>query len=326
MEWKTLVVYVGVVLGSFVLYVEASRGDNSNEYRGCYHVCHFNNCSSGRDIENFEASQTVSEKLLLWTCDDECKYYCMWRSAKIIMNRGEPVPQYFGKWPFFRLWGLQEPASVVFSFLNLLAHAVNIIDFRKNVPSSAPLSQFWQFYGAVCINAWIWSIVFHARDTPWTEMMDYFCAFSMVLLSLFGLLIRMCGRERWRQKEILGLSCIGFFCYHIWYLTTRSFDYGYNMKVNIIVGVLNGFGWLVWACTRWTHRKYIKWCMCTMLWVGASMTLELGDFPPLFWMFDAHALWHFSTAVLPFFWYRFLIGDCLYLLEGKPVEDFKKQI
>lgn len=48
----------------------------------------------------------------------------------------------------------------------------------------------------ICINAWIWSVVFHARDTPWTERLDYFCAFSMVLFSLFGLVIRY-GREEW---------------------------------------------------------------------------------------------------------------------------------
>lgn len=42
----------------------------------------------------------------------------------------------------------------------------------------------------ICINAWLWSVVFHARDTPWTERMDYFSAFSMVLFSLFGLLVR----------------------------------------------------------------------------------------------------------------------------------------
>lgn len=34
------------------------------------------------------------------------------------------------------------------------------------------------------------------------------------------------------------------------------------------------------------------------------MFLELLDFPPFLWTFDAHALWHLSTCVLPYFWYR----------------------
>ena len=33
-------------------------------------------------------------------------------------------------------------------------------------------------------------------------------------------------------------------------------------------------------------------------------SLELGDFPPLLWMLDAHALWHAGTAPLSLLWYR----------------------
>lgn len=26
----------------------ASNGDNSNQFQGCFHTCHFNNCSEGK--------------------------------------------------------------------------------------------------------------------------------------------------------------------------------------------------------------------------------------------------------------------------------------
>ena len=42
----------------------------------------------------------------------------------------------------------------------------------------------------VCINAWFWSAVFHTKDTDWTEKLDYFCAFSMVLFSFYSACIR----------------------------------------------------------------------------------------------------------------------------------------
>ena len=44
----------------------------------------------------------------------------------------------------------------------------------------------WQ----VCINAWFWSTVFHAKDSDITEKLDYFCAFSMVLFSFYSACIR----------------------------------------------------------------------------------------------------------------------------------------
>jgi hypothetical protein len=33
--------------------------------------------------------------------------------------------------------------------------------------------------------------------------------------------------------------------------------------------------------------------------------MEIFDFSPIFYHFDAHSLWHFSTVPLGFLWYRF---------------------
>nr|XP_053632075.1 post-GPI attachment to proteins factor 3-like isoform X2 [Cherax quadricarinatus] len=305
---------------------QASRGDHSNEYTGCYHVCHFNNCTSKMGIAAYESFQSFSEKILQWTCDDECKYFCMWRTTQIFIDRGMDIPQFFGKWPFARLWGMQEPAAVLFSVFNLLAHAVNLSQFCHTVPSNAPLFKMWFLHALICINAWVWSVVFHARDTPWTERLDYFCAFSMVLYSLFGLVIRMSGHQQQFLKEAAAVMGVLFFTYHVWYLTKGRFDYGYNMVVNVTVGILNGFGWIAWAVPRLKTRPYVRWCVYTVIGAMASMLLELGDFPPLFWALDAHALWHLATAPLPFMWYRFLESDCLYLLQRKSGPDYKKHI
>ncbi|XP_047478813.1 post-GPI attachment to proteins factor 3-like [Penaeus chinensis] len=318
--WKLL------ILHSLMIYSvsEASRGDTSNEYTGCYHVCHFNTCSSSRGRAQYESTQSLSERVLQWTCDDECKYNCMWHTTEIFVSKGLEIPQFFGKWPFVRVWGMQEPAAVLFSIFNLFAHIISLHKFRQAVPSIAPLYKFWHVHALICINAWLWSVVFHARDTPWTERMDYFSAFSMVLFSLFGLLVRLSGPHHWKRKEILGLVCILFFTYHVWYLTRGRFDYGYNMKVNILVGILNGCGWIAWGVPR-SNRPHVRWCILTVIGAVASMLLELGDFPPFFWAVDAHALWHLATAPLPFMWYKFLEGDCNFLLRGKAF-DYRKQI
>ena len=46
----------------------------------------------------------------------------------------EPILQFHGKWPFHRFLGMQEPASVLFSLLNLLAHDYGISRLREGVP------------------------------------------------------------------------------------------------------------------------------------------------------------------------------------------------
>jgi hypothetical protein len=45
-------------------------------------------------------------------------------------------------------------------------------------------------FAFVAINTWIWSAVFHARDTPLTEKLDYFFATFHVLFSTLLALMR----------------------------------------------------------------------------------------------------------------------------------------
>lgn len=33
------------------------------------------------------------------------------------------------------------------------------------------LTGVWTAWGVLSMNAWIWSSIFHTRDTPWTERM-----------------------------------------------------------------------------------------------------------------------------------------------------------
>jgi hypothetical protein len=86
--------------------------------------------------------------------------------------------------------GIQEPASVLASLLNLAAHIWGLSEFRKRVPSEAPLYWFWHVFATIAFNGWICSAVFHARDKPWTEIMDYMAAFSMVIFSFFSVFVR----------------------------------------------------------------------------------------------------------------------------------------
>jgi hypothetical protein len=64
----------------------------------------------------------------------------MWRTVEAYAPRGR-VPQFHGKWPFLRLLGLQEPASVLASLLNLATNTAMVVWFTSRVPSQAAM--YW---------------------------------------------------------------------------------------------------------------------------------------------------------------------------------------
>ena len=53
------------------------------------------------------------------------------------------------QWPFVRVLGVQEPASVVFSVLNALSHVYMLLRLRRAVPAHAPFYWLWHSYAAV---------------------------------------------------------------------------------------------------------------------------------------------------------------------------------
>lgn len=84
------------------------------------------------------------------------------------------------------------------------------------------------------------------------------------------------------------------------------FDYSYNMKANIITGVLTGIGWIIWYFAQRKRKPYAWKIMLFQVLVGISLLLEVTDFPPLLWTFDAHSLWHLSTVFPSMLLYRYI--------------------
>jgi hypothetical protein len=138
--------------------------------------------------KNFDVK--TFENLVPYNCKDECKYKCMHKTVEAYQLRRWKVPQFHGKWPFIRFIGMQEPASVFFSALNFFVHFQGIQEFRSKVHHDAPLFQMWHTFTVICMNAWTFSMIFHARDFPLTELLDYVFAYSMVLASAVCMIIR----------------------------------------------------------------------------------------------------------------------------------------
>ncbi|XP_035689763.1 post-GPI attachment to proteins factor 3-like [Branchiostoma floridae] len=135
-----IVALVAILVAAGIPACLASLGDRSYSFLTCLQTCENAKCR-GPGLERFNTNQPRYMGLLGWDCTEECKYECMWDTVQTFQRAGKDVPQFYGKWPFVRVLGAQEPASVVFSVLNGLAHLVMIGVFRSRVPKNAPL--YW---------------------------------------------------------------------------------------------------------------------------------------------------------------------------------------
>lgn len=138
----------------------ASSGDRAQGFIQCVDLCSAQNCGADSTYV-----MPLSLKLTRWSCLDDCKYNCMHQTTDQDLYAGKPIQQYYGKWPFWRFAGMQEPASVAFSILNLLAHWKGLRKLKASMPVDHPMRPYYLRWGLVSINAWLWSSVFHTRGT-----------------------------------------------------------------------------------------------------------------------------------------------------------------
>ncbi|KDQ18682.1 hypothetical protein BOTBODRAFT_127592 [Botryobasidium botryosum FD-172 SS1] len=313
----------------------ASSGDRSFEFQDCLAGCDSAICAN-------PPSLSLPLRLTLWSCADDCKYHC----THVVTDRAlervpqEPVQQFYGKWPFWRLWGMQEPASVAFSLLNLWAHLRGFRDVRRRIPPTNPLRGYIMAWSLLSVNLWVWSSVFHTRDKSTTEKLDYFSAALAILYSLFYAVLRLFHlympsdprslRRTSRAKthgwilRLWATTCALLYIAHVSYLSALPrFDYAYNIRANLGIGLTHHALWLCYSFPRLSPfrlqnhpKRPSKRPALLVLLTTCATCLELFDFPAWHRAIDAHALWHLSTAPIVTLWYQFLIGDALAMEEG----------
>ncbi len=255
-------------------------------------------------------------RLLLWDCASNCDYTCQ----HIITNRRmaasppilEPVLQFHGKWPFYRLMGVQEPFSVAFSLLNLLAHRHGLSKIQGNISADYPLRLYYILFSYVGQASWLFSMAFHTRDFILTEKLDYFAAGASVFYGLYYTPIRIFRLDR-RKPPIKGtllrfwtIVCMILYAGHVAYLTYWRWDYTYNMAANVAIGVLQNILWTWFSVSRYRvlRKMWTAWPGLIVGWIVVAMSFELLDFAPIGGMIDAHSLWHLGTVVPTIWWYK----------------------
>jgi post-GPI attachment to proteins factor 3 len=224
---------------------------------------------------------------------------------------GDPVVQFHGKWPFYRVLGVQEPFSVIFSLGNLAAHYDGLQKIRATIPPSYPLLPYYNWLAYIGMAAWVFSAVFHTRDFALTEQLDYFAAGATVLYGLYYTPIRIFRLERPtpRRRSVLrawSWTCALMYLCHVAYLKGVRWDYTYNMAANVVVGVVQNalWSWFSYETYRKSRRSWAVWPGIVVAWIIMAMSLELLDFPPLWGCLDAHSLWHLGTIFPTILWYK----------------------
>nr|POE78628.1 protein per1 like [Quercus suber] len=300
----------------------ASLGDRLPEFRTCVAV-YPRKLPYDLKASNTNSNSALQHRLLFWTCPSECDYSCQHIITTQRLEREPaylyPVVQFHGKWPFYRFGGMQEPASVLFSLGNFLAHVYGLSKLKEQIPSRYGLRKYYILFGYFGLASWTFSMIFHTRDFSVTEKLDYFGAGASVMYGLYYAPIRIFRLDKAegtksRASTLLRLwtfLCFAFYMAHISYLTFVRFDYTYNMAANIVVGIMSNILWTGFSIMRFRKigRLWAAWPGLIVAWVILAMSLELFDFAPWWGMVDAHALWHLGTVGPTIWWYNFLLKD-----------------
>lgn len=353
LTWNNFSFSIAIIFTVLILNfksIYSSKGDDQQVFIDCVKSC---------TDKNVDASVKCELDWVLrvsgWNCEADCKYRCMRIEVdKIeIMNKIKKqnnllndndsnekleIVQYYGKWPFIRVFGAQEIFSVIFSLGNFVACLYGYFyiyrPVRKQIKRKRSdqrnrilwMDRMHMISLWITCNTWIQSAIFHYRDTSFTEKLDYFSACLFILSTLPVALIRIFRVANFKDQIKLIAPVAVLYLQHVAYMSFVDFDYGYNVKFNATFGIMSNSVWLYWALQQMRSKnginnKKIGWQLFKFVVMNIlSMSMVTIDFPPFFNLIDVHALWHLSTIPITISWYKFITLD---LENENELNEFK---
>lgn len=349
-SWKSLLLASALFAATAI----ASPGDWLDEFIDCKIVCESrNNCptkeeplepysnSFPQDHTAFAKVPFVYKTVFLWDCNDDCDYQCQQLVTRARIEKEEEIYQFHGKWPFIRMFGMQEFFSAIFSIGNLIPHYRGFRMLEKELWKTSirnsrykRILQNYQIVSIMGMCAWLSSTVFHTRDLVTTEKFDYFFAGATVCTAFYAIVMRLLISEYAKYgnqiSKIGGVVVSAIFACHILRLYI-DWSYTYNMRFNIFFGVLQyvilislavknyfqyGLSWKNFQTDK-DFQKVVLVPVLLVLSTCAGMSFEIFDIFIYKLQIDSHALWHLAT-ILPSFWlYSFFIEDYYKMVQHK---------
>ncbi|KAI5956371.1 hypothetical protein KGF54_000846 [Candida jiufengensis] len=231
---------IGVfVVISLITLIYVHVQDNLSEFQDCLEQCTCDNTPS-------------QYKIWFWSCSSNCNYYCQQLVSDLRLKNGYSMLQFYGKWPFIVVFGIQEFFSTIFSMGNFIINYLNFKliykQYQINNDKEIKLIYFqYLILLGVSMIGWIFSIIFHIKDLPITETLDYFGAFGIILANLNVIVVRYFKlfKQQQRNKLVIWQSfLIMLYIFHILKLS-NNWDYTYNMNINMVCGLLAMIFWIL---------------------------------------------------------------------------------
>ncbi|XP_031108840.1 post-GPI attachment to proteins factor 3-like [Ipomoea triloba] len=318
------------LFSSIFAVLNATDGDADPIYKVCVQQCeksgcvgvkcfqHCNFSSGGNPIDGpWYLQEPLYLKWKQWDCLSDCRYHCMLAREEERQKLGLKPVKYHGKWPFQRVYGIQEPVSVALSALNLAIQfhgwvsffiLINYkLPFRPNRKPYYEYTGLWHIYAILSMNSWFWSAVFHSRDVDLTERLDHSSAVALLGFSLILAILRTFNVRDEAARVMVASPIIAFVTTHILYLNLYQFDYGLNRKVCFAMVMAKLAIWGVWAGVS---RHPSRWKLWVVVIGGVIATLvEVFDFAPYWGYVDAHAVWHATCIPLTYLFWSFVRDD-----------------
>lgn len=324
-----------LVIILFVYDAYASHGDMDPHYQTCLRRC-LVTISQSDHIADLYATYP---RYYWWDNKTYCSFYCIEEVTTTRKYYSFPDLKYYGHWPFKRLFGLEEPASVMFSFGNAIPHIQQLLLNLRDIFSYTGrrwntdyLHIYVLLYPLFGLFAWGSSTLYHAMKSDMTSTIDYCCALNLLSFGLWLAFNRLIYRPQgsWISRHhgwMFALVC------GVVSLQNRNLFYGNvlydtHMRICIAISVLSIIIWTIWCSIEYFNilrdhidghqdnslrhvyrKKRLFLCLVCQVWFTFAALLEIYDFPPIYDIFDAHSLWHLSTIPLGFLWYKFWSVD-----------------
>ncbi|KAJ1385742.1 Per1-like [Sesbania bispinosa] len=270
-------------LCSLLRPLAASDGDADPLYKDCVEQCEktgcvgdrcFQHCKFSSDGKPIDGPWYMHEPLYLrwkqWDCRTDCRYHCMLAREEERTKLGDKPVKYHGKWPFRRVYGIQEPVAVALSALNLAMQFHGWVSFFILVYYKLPLrpdkKTYYEYTGAVEL----------------TEKLNYSSAVALLGFTLILAILRAFNVRDEATRVMVSAPLVAFVTTHIMYLNFYELNYA------------SYFG-QIWAGAS-SHPARWK-LLAVVVGGGLAMVLETYDFPPYMGYVDAHALWN-ATNIL----------------------------
>lgn len=206
------------------------------------------------DFNNNYRISPIFQLIFQWDCKLDCNYKCQ----QFVSNNREindlPMVQFYGKWPFKRIWGFTEFFLSIFSIGNLYVNWVNLPkilqQYLKNKKHNLELATMYQQYLILLIISvigWLFSTLFHIRDNAVSETLDYFGAASIIMANFNAITIRYFELFKQDQQATRNYFQFGLVCIWILHITKLklNWDYNYNTVFNLVFGASSIILWMV---------------------------------------------------------------------------------